>query len=169
MPFSDRILDLATRIAPAGRKDWARAMRAEHVALQHGRLGWAAGSLATALGWRVRADGPYLAALGLGVWLVEHDFELVVYAFKGLGVPFFLACLIVPTLVAFALGLWQPERARLTAAVIPGLFVLIGTMHLHGFPDEVIGLPGLGGMSAMFLACLGSGVVGGELRRLAYA
>jgi hypothetical protein len=40
-PGADRLLALAVRLLPAGRRDWGRAMRAESAAIEPGRERWA--------------------------------------------------------------------------------------------------------------------------------
>jgi hypothetical protein len=73
--FFDRwLMGLATANPPAGREDWARAMRAEFETLEHGRTSWALGCLGASLGWRTRLDGIFLLAIALlpfTLWMLQ--------------------------------------------------------------------------------------------------
>ncbi|USQ96957.1 transporter [Caulobacter sp. RL271] len=75
MTWAERVADLAIRVAPEARRDWALAARAE---LEHvpafRSLGFALGGLAAAIGWRV-GDPSFLTfgarwglAAGMMLW-----------------------------------------------------------------------------------------------------
>lgn len=77
------MLHASVALAPKHRADWTRAMQAEFEALDGDgpALEWALGCLATAAGWRLRADGAYLvafvAAIATSVWFDHHWQEYV--------------------------------------------------------------------------------------------
>lgn len=77
------MLRACVALAPKHRADWTRAMQAEFEAVEAGgpALEWALGCLATAAGWRLRADGGYLlaflAAIATSVWFDNHWQEYV--------------------------------------------------------------------------------------------
>lgn len=54
--LASHVIDLAARIAPPSRKDWAAAMRAELPHLETGQWSWAMGSLLTACGENLGAQ-----------------------------------------------------------------------------------------------------------------
>jgi hypothetical protein len=72
------MLHASVALAPKHRADWTRAMRAEFEAIDAGgqALDWALGCLATAAGWRLRADWGYLlsfaAMIGTSIWFGDH-------------------------------------------------------------------------------------------------
>jgi hypothetical protein len=102
--FFDRwLIDLATTNPPAGREEWARAMRAEFETLERGRTGWALGCLSASLGWRLRSNLGFLLAfvavalcldqlsllivfplvIGLHFWLPHSELGPLTYAMSG--------------------------------------------------------------------------------------
>lgn len=68
MRWTERVADLAVQIAPEGRRDWARAVKAElaHVPAAQGP-GFALGGLMAALGWRVSDAGSLAVATRWGL------------------------------------------------------------------------------------------------------
>lgn len=75
------MLHAGVALAPKHRADWTRAMQAEFEAIEAGTpaLEWALGCLATAAGWRLRADGGHLlafaAAVATSIWFRDHWLE----------------------------------------------------------------------------------------------
>jgi hypothetical protein len=119
------VMNLATRAAPAARRDFARGMREEFEALDFetpgaDRLGWALGCLTTVAGWRLRADGLFLAALvGVGLTLDQIMFlpflvlpgDLV----QAIAYYYWLA---FPAVVSGMLGAWRPGYAYAAAVIV---------------------------------------------------
>ena len=65
LPLAGLIMRWTAAAAPRDQGVWVRAMRAEFDAIRDGgqAVGWAAGCLAVALGWRLRVEAGYVIAL----------------------------------------------------------------------------------------------------------
>lgn len=124
------LMALAAALTPASRADWSRAMRQEFEALPdgHGALGWAAGCVGAALGWRIRAEMPFgfgfVVAVLTGSWLLfPLIFHLMypVFAPDWVG-PVSTANTTLRALTCFALALAWPRRAILAGLFVPLLW-----------------------------------------------
>jgi len=129
MTPADMVLNLARRVAPEGRAEWLNAMEAEYQALETGRLRWALGCVAVALGWRVARDGLYAALLCAATWFVSRD-PLFVYEAKLIPqelLSFGLNPVLVHlTVICVLLGAYRPRQIVLVS------FVLVTAKHLYG-------------------------------------
>lgn len=68
MTWTQRLAELAVRIAPEGRRDWARAIKAELAHLPSAqRPGFALGGVLAAIGWRVADPRSVAAAARYGL------------------------------------------------------------------------------------------------------
>ncbi len=122
------LMALATRYAPAERRDWAKAMQAEFAALDKGRLSWAVGCLVAAARWRAAGEASYTAALAAGVVFVGGLAPLAYFgvAASGLASRAEMARIVMPLIAAapvlagFVIALNWPGR-RLTTAVVVGI------------------------------------------------
>lgn len=120
------IMALATHKAPAARKEWAAAMRAEFAALQTGRLSWSLGCMATSLRWRAAGEAGYAAALAVGLLIVIAAMPLVTAAVAAFRpgepklvfrlLPVIICC--APLLAGLVVGAWRADRKLLSALVI---------------------------------------------------
>lgn len=142
LDLSRWLLDLATWRAPAPRREWTRAMRAEFQELEHGRLSWAIGCLSTRAGWAVAAEAPYLALLVLlslaADFLVLPVTMLAAPLGPGAsGAVMMTASLALPILTALALGAYRSDRILVTAfgvTMIPALTTQIYFWLRNGVP-----------------------------------
>lgn len=149
------LLSAAQAVAPRERADWSRAMAGEFAAIEDGRpaLAWSAGCLAAALGWRLRAEAVYLLALAAilvgwrwvlfaGMWTWELP-PSTMFWMDATGV-------VPKAAVAFALTLYRPNRALLTATAVVGLgegAAMVGFLsgaipHMGPSWTDVVGLTG---------------------------
>lgn len=146
MPRSDSlsrwIMRSATANPPAGREDWARAMKAEFEAMDGDRLGWAFGCWTVMAGWRLRTDALFLIALvaipgaltlfvfpwvlfGLRLSMPYEAFKSISY---GLGFSEHL-------LIAALLAAWRPDqpfKAALASTVVPSVLSWVLVMKMNG-------------------------------------
>ena len=114
---------IAGVLTPASKAEWRTAMETEFQALDDGRgsLGWAAGCLGAALGWRLRAEIVFLAALASTIVVTGWITGLIFFAVidhADLGgfswLPVFTAAQQISYgLVCFGLALFWPGRAAL--------------------------------------------------------
>jgi hypothetical protein len=116
----------AGAIAPAERAEWSRAMAGEFAAIEDDRrsLAWSAGCLAAALGWRLRAEVVYLLALAaiLAGWRWVLWVEMMTWEWPPSTMFWMRLSNMAPlAVVAFALSLYRPGRALLTAFAVVAL------------------------------------------------
>lgn len=113
-------MSLAVRAAPLGRRDFARAMREEFEVLDGGRLGWALGCLTTVAGWRLRADGLFLAALvAVGLALDQVMFlPFMVLPSDLVHAIAYYYWLAFPAVVCAMLAAWRPSYAYAAALIV---------------------------------------------------
>ncbi|UAL08778.1 hypothetical protein [Caulobacter segnis] len=175
--LSRAFLTLAAWVAPPNRRTMCQAMRAELDVLDEGRLSWALGGLASALGWRMRVDGLFWAAV-LATGLLWDR------------VTFFAEAPVFETIKdggqSAILGLWLVEAGlgcALLAAWRPGATIFIalsfftlraasamyGLLYVLGAPMDgnfnVMNAPAIVGFSATFCWCLIGAWAGATLRR----
>ena len=119
------VMNLATRAAPAARRDFTRGMGEEFEALDFeapggDRLGWALGCLTTVAGWRLRADGLFLAALaGVGLTLDQIMFlPFLVLPGDLVHAIAYYYWLAFPAVVCGMLGAWRPGYAYAAALIV---------------------------------------------------
>lgn len=135
--FDEWIIDVATSAPPAGRGDWAKAMRAEFESLKGPRTGWALGCLGAAVGWRLRADWGYLLVLALAAgfsWRVlflpffwASQFHLVPPEMAG---PVFrYGRFLVPAMVCLGFAAARPRYWILVGVGFPLTFETFGVVH----------------------------------------
>ncbi len=116
-------------LTPASRSEWRAAMAREFEAMDGGAgsLGWAAGCLCAATGWRLRAEAAFLSALA-GAFaatsiLIGLLFFAVVEAFRTSDMSWMLAFTIgqhaVLGLACLTLALIWPRRAPLIGVMVP--------------------------------------------------
>jgi hypothetical protein len=128
---------LATALTPADRKSWVMAMRAElHTIESDGQaLAWAGGGLTAAMGWALRAEAVFLAAL-IGIcfgdaYLIPPAMALT----KALGAGTWLqqadtANTLILGSAALTLSLCRPRRILATVLLMPAV---IGRGGATGF------------------------------------
>jgi hypothetical protein len=134
--FERWLIALATMRPPAGREEWARAMRAEFETLERGRAGWALGCFGASIGWRLRGNLGILAATLLFAALRDRIIWII-------WLPVVWASPLLSDQTVRAIG-YASNWSTLTlfclilAAVRPRLWILIGI----GVPfvSTVIGL-----------------------------
>lgn len=175
--LSRAILGLAAKVAPPNRQALCRAMRAELDVLDEGRLSWAFGGLASAFGWRARADGLFwLTVLAAGlVWdkLTFFAEAPIIERIKGGGPPAVLGFWLVEiAFVCALLAAWRPRAAVFTAAAVfllreasamYGLFYVLDAPMDGNF--NVMNAVPVVGLSAIFCWCLIGAWAGASLRR----
>jgi len=121
--FLDRcLMRLATATAPPNREEWARAMHAEFETLEHGRAGWALGCLGASLGWRIRRNCGFLAAIVL-VLIGRHYLDEGLFPFVFRWIP-----RDVLRVVSYALSDWGQLLVicLILAAIRPRAWMIIG-------------------------------------------
>ncbi|MFT4251150.1 MAG: hypothetical protein QM608_01525 [Caulobacter sp.] len=159
------IMDRAVRKPPAGREDWAKAMRAEFDMLGEARLSWALGCLVAAARWRTSREASYMASLAAGAGFVGAA-PLVLFGLAAAGLvsrpqmtlavmPFLVGA---PVLAGFFIALNWPGRRLATAAAVGMGPSLIGCAMLL---VEGPGLRPLGPQTPIVLALVGLAYLGG--------
>ena len=136
-PLVERIIDAATSTPPAGREEWARAMRAEFAVLEGPRVGWALGCLSVAVAWRLRADWGYLLifALAAGVsWRVLFAplfwaFHLHLVPHHLIGPVFQYGRFLIPMMVCLVFAVLRPRYWMLVGIGFPLTFVGFGVIE----------------------------------------
>jgi hypothetical protein len=131
------IMDVATSAPPAGREDWARAMRAEFESLGEPRTGWALGCLGAAIEWRFKADWGYLLALGLvAVFSWPAMLLPIFWAFRVHLVPpdltepvFRYGRFLIPMTVCLGFAAARPRYWMLAGIGFPLTFVSVGVIE----------------------------------------
>jgi len=177
MTFADWIMRAATNNPPRGREQWAQAMRAEYASLAGGKLSWALGCWTTMLGWRLRADVFYLAALAgflailMSGVLFFPEVHLIPRDLVRLG---FYPPITELLPICFILGLYRPDRAYVTAFaifVIPNvadyLQMLAGGWFTDPLEAQTITIhdaPQLVGLMSDIGACLSGALLARALR-----
>lgn len=131
MPLTDWIMRTATEDPPHGREHWAEAMRAEYATLDRGKLSWALGCWTTMLGWRMRADAIYFAAL---VAMIPLYLSGLYRSFTVLLAPAAITLdlstgLIFMLLAAIGLNLLQPRRGFLSGVTLIAMQNLYWVTH----------------------------------------
>ena len=176
--LSRAILKLAGWIAPPNRQTMCQAMRAELDVLDVGRLSWALGGLASAMGWRVRVDGLFwvaVLAVALPIWSrVTFRAELPIYHFlESLSaIATYGYWLLQKALLCALLAAWRP-RLAVPAAIIYVVVSQAGAalywIHvLHWTWDDkvhIMDAPPVVGVSANLCWCLIGAWAGAMLRR----
>jgi hypothetical protein len=131
------VMSLATRAAPAARRDFARAMGEEFAVLDSGRLAWAFGCLTTVAGWRLRADGLFLAAMitiavaldqimAAPFWVLPGDLVHAIAYYYWLAFP----------AVAYGLlAVWRPRHAYASTLVMWLIREALNTTFLFSMLD----------------------------------
>lgn len=125
LPLARLTMRWAAAAAPRDRTIWVRAMRAEFDAISDGgqALGWAAGCLAAATGWRFYVEAGYLIALILVSisWPYVMVYGVPVLDRLPFGSWLFWAGLtgnLSVGLLTMALAIYRPDRAILTALTV---------------------------------------------------
>ena len=143
LPLAELIMGWTAAAAPRDRGVWTRAMRAEFDAISDGgqALGWAAGCLAVAIGWRLWAEAGYVIALVLVSisWPYVMVYGVPVLDRLPFGSWLFWAGLtgnLSVGLLAMALAIYRPDRAILTVFAVT--LVTIGTPFLIILPPLVM-------------------------------
>lgn len=121
------LMALAIALAPASRTDWSQAMQREFEALDGapGSLSWAAGCLAAALGWRLKAEMPFglgfIVVVLSGSWIFcPMIFELMYPVFEPHWmVPVSNALLALKAFSCFLLAAAWPRRAAFAGLIVP--------------------------------------------------
>lgn len=123
--LADLLLDLAARLAPARRRPWIEALRAEAATMDPGpaHLRWASGGFLIAFGWWARREAIFLVtllvALYAQIWITGYGMEFA----QALGANFFDAANGAQNLTAFllaaAFAAWRPRRAVLVFLLTP--------------------------------------------------
>lgn len=142
LPLAGLIMRWTAAAAPRDQGVWVRAMRAEFDAIRDGgqAVGWAAGCLAVALGWRLRVEAGYVIALilvGIG-WPYIMAYGVPVLDQLPFGSWLFrvgLAGNLAVGLLAMMLAIYRPDRAILTVFAVT--LVTIGTPFLTILPPLV--------------------------------
>ncbi len=169
------VMGLAMRAAPIGRRDLALAMREEFEVLDEDRLGWALGCMLVVAGWRLSADGLFLAVLvALGLTLDSIMFLLLTTMPSNLmHAAIYLYWLAFPALVCGGLALWKPGYAYVAALVIWALREGVAVKALMSMPDgrpggawSVMDAPPVVGLSAVLGWCMLGAVIGARAGRL---
>jgi len=138
MALADWIMRIATENPPKGRETWAQAMRAEYASLSDSKLGWALGCWSTMLGWRLRADTLYFAALIAAVVLIYFtgfsgrlQYVIWLSPLQSMISHFDIHPLLVFMLIAaIALNAVNPRRPVLTG------LTLVAMQQLHWVVNE---------------------------------
>ena len=174
------VMNLALRAAPAARHDFARAMR-EEFEVGGGQLGWALGCLATAAGWRLRADGLFLAVVVAAGLTLDQLMFLPMMVLPGdlvhaIAYYYWLA---FPALVCGMLGAWKPNYGYVAALMVwlirEAQSAAILVSMLQGDPLgrnwQVMDAPPIVGWSAMLGWSLVGAAIGARIgrRRIALA
>ncbi|QTC90145.1 hypothetical protein [Brevundimonas goettingensis] len=128
-PIAHSLMALAAALTPASRAEWSLAMRKEFDALPDasGALGWAAGCVATAFGWRMRAEAGFAltvtATVVVGWWVSAQIFFFLVEWLSPKGISWMPAMAAAENLlrggVCFGLAFVWPRRAALTGLALP--------------------------------------------------
>jgi len=123
------LMALAAAFAPPSRAEWTQAMRQEFDALPGGQgaVGWAAGCVGAALGWRIRSEAPFALTLSATVvacwWVSAQIFFFLVDWLHPKGISWMPAFSITENLlrggVCFGLAFVWPRRAVLTGLTLP--------------------------------------------------
>lgn len=132
------MLRASVALAPKHRAGWTRAMQAEFEALDDNgpALEWALGCLATAAGWRLRADTPYLIAftamIGTSIWFRDHWYvqpntNWNLYGWDNAMVVWGLA---LPVCVAAAIGR-RPKASGIWLLAIAAVIAISALSHGH--------------------------------------
>jgi hypothetical protein len=176
--LSRAILGLAAWVAPPSRRTMCQAMRAELDVLDGGRLSWALGGLASAVGWRMRVDGPFwivVLALTLPVWSrVTFYAEIPIYhMLDGFGsLATYGYWLLQKALLCALLAAWRPRLAVSTAIIYALASQATSALYwiyvLRWTWDErvhIMDAPPVVGISANLCWCLIGAWAGATLRR----
>jgi len=174
------VMRLAQRAAPAARYDFALAMREEFEVMDGDRLGWALGCLATAAGWRLRADGLFLATLvAVGLTLdLAMDVPLMLLPGDFVHAVAYVYWLAAPAVVCGMLAAWRPGYAYVATLVVwlvrETLLVATSFSMFRALLDRgwhVMDAPPIVGYSALLGWSLVAATIGAHLgrRRIAKA
>lgn len=178
LPLARLTMRWAAAAVPRDRTVWVRAMRAEFDAIGDGgqALGWAAGCLAVAIGWRLWAEAGYVIALVLVSisWPFVMMYGVPVLDRLPFGDWLFWAGLtgnLSVGLLAMALAIYRPDRAILTVVAVT--LVTIGTPFLIILPPLVMASlqpqnvqslwPNVVNAMMMIASVLSPGIVGAAL------
>jgi len=181
MPFSlsRAVLSLAAWVAPPNRRTMCQAMRAELDVLDIGRLSWALGGLASAVGWRLRVDGLFwivVLACTLPIWShVTMRIEVPIYnLLDRLGSPAIYAYwLFQQALLTALLTVWRPKLGLVAAIICLVIknainsYIAVYVYHMPtGGTLHIMDGPPIVGMSAILAWCLIGAWVGATIRRM---
>jgi hypothetical protein len=176
-----RVMKLATSNLPNGREVWGHAMNAEFEAIQVRSLSWALGCLAASIGWRLRRDWLFFAAVASAIVFLDYlMFLLDAYVLTWpRGAPQDLLGrtvlygygLAYPAVACAALAAWRPGYAFMTACAIAvgreaiGAYALGVVMHAPLDRHWVImDGPPIVGYSAVLGWCVLGAAIGRRLR-----
>lgn len=177
--LSRAILKLAGWVAPPNRQTMCEAMRAELDVLNEGRLSWALGGLASAVGWRARVDGLFwtvVLACALPIWSpVTFRIEGPIYhLLDQLGSPAIYGYwLLQQALVCALLAAWRPRLGAVAAIIyllaqyaINAIFwIYVLRWPPMGKDVKIMDASPVVGFSAVLCWCLIGAWAGATLRR----
>jgi hypothetical protein len=177
--LSRALLTLAAWVAPPNRQTMCQAMRAELDVLGEGRLSWALGGLASAVGWRVRIDGLFwgvVLACSLPIWAqVTMPAEVPIYnLLDRLGSPAIYGYwLLQQALLAALLTTWRPRLGLLAAIlclIVKNALVTFMAVHVyHSWTSgkvEIMDASPIVGVSAILGWTVAGAWAGATIRRM---
>ncbi|ESQ81282.1 hypothetical protein [Asticcacaulis sp. YBE204] len=134
--IADLLMKLTYALTPKDQALWSEAMRGEYAAESRGRLGWAAGCLMVASGWRLKADGLWLAIIfavpffGFDIWshwwwqnvilpVIPSGSKPVIIGPDDINrMAFFFQSGLKYMLYALAIGMWRPRLLRVAVPLM---------------------------------------------------
>ncbi len=145
------LIRLAAFVAPPTKADWVRGMKAELETVDHDgeALSWSSGCLLATLGWRLRDELIYVTALVV-VALFWHPVTSALLMPETFDPTSILTSIVLGHLAiglaTFALCLYRPRRAVLTALMVPFCAYYVHVLYLAGilaFPPAWVAFRGL--------------------------